>query len=73
MGKRTAQRQGWWTDFDDEVLEGVLGGFDLSTHIGLYEADATVERIYTLPLVPALPADRRVRDGDLPEHGRSFR
>ncbi|MGC1287481.1 MAG: helix-turn-helix transcriptional regulator [Streptosporangiaceae bacterium] len=48
-----AQRQGWWTDFDDEVLEGVLGGFGLDAHIS-YEADATVERIYTLPFVPAL-------------------
>jgi transcriptional regulator with XRE-family HTH domain len=48
-----AQRQGWWTDFDDEVLEGVLGGFGLDAHIS-YEADATVERIYTLPFLPAL-------------------
>jgi transcriptional regulator with XRE-family HTH domain len=48
-----AQRQGWWTDFDDEVLEGVLGGFGLDAHIS-YEADAAVERIYTLPFVPAL-------------------
>jgi transcriptional regulator with XRE-family HTH domain len=48
-----AQRQGWWTGFDDEVLEGVLGGFGLDAHIS-YESDATVERIYTLPFVPAL-------------------
>jgi transcriptional regulator with XRE-family HTH domain len=48
-----AQRQGWWTDFDDEVLEGVLGGFGLDAHIS-YETDATVERIYTLPFLPAL-------------------
>jgi transcriptional regulator with XRE-family HTH domain len=48
-----AQRQGWWTDFDDEVLEGVLGGFGLDAHIS-YEADAAVERIYTLPFLPAL-------------------
>lgn len=48
-----AQRQGWWTNFDDEVLEGVLGGLGLDAHIS-YEADATVERIYTLPFVPAL-------------------
>lgn len=48
-----AQRRGWWTDFDDEVLGGVLGGFGLDAHLG-YEADATVERIYTLPFVPAL-------------------
>jgi transcriptional regulator with XRE-family HTH domain len=50
---RAAQRQGWWTDFDDEVMEGVLGGFGLDAHIS-YEADATVERIYTLPFLPAL-------------------
>jgi transcriptional regulator with XRE-family HTH domain len=42
-----AQRRGWWTDFDDEVLEG------LDAHLA-YEADATVERTYTLPFVPAL-------------------
>jgi transcriptional regulator with XRE-family HTH domain len=48
-----AQRQGWWTDFDDEVLGSVLGGFGLDAHIS-YEADATVERIYTLPFLPAL-------------------
>jgi transcriptional regulator with XRE-family HTH domain len=49
----TAQRPGWWTDFDDEVLGGVLGGLGLDAHLG-YEADAMVERIYTLPFVPAL-------------------
>jgi hypothetical protein len=48
-----AQRQGWWTNFDDEVLGSVLGGFGLDAHIS-YEADATVARIYTLPFVPAL-------------------
>jgi transcriptional regulator with XRE-family HTH domain len=48
-----AQRPGWWTDFDDEVLGGVLGGLGLDAHLG-YEADAKVERIYTLPFVPAL-------------------
>jgi len=48
-----AQDPGWWTDFDDEVLGGVLGGFGLDAHLG-YEADATVERIYTLPFLPAL-------------------
>jgi transcriptional regulator with XRE-family HTH domain len=49
----SAQRQGWWTDFDDEVLGGFLGGLGLDAHLG-YEADAKVERIYTLPFVPAL-------------------
>lgn len=48
-----AQRTGWWTDFDDDVLGGVLGGLGLDAHLG-YEADARVERIYTLPFVPAL-------------------
>jgi transcriptional regulator with XRE-family HTH domain len=42
-----AQRRGWWTDFDDEVLSGI------DAHLA-YEADATVERTYTLPFVPAL-------------------
>jgi transcriptional regulator with XRE-family HTH domain len=50
---KAAQRQGWWTDFDDEVLGNPLGGLGLDAHLG-YEADATVERIYTLPFVPAL-------------------
>lgn len=49
----SAQRQGWWTDFDDEVLSGPLGGLGLDAHLG-YEADAKVERTYTLPFVPAL-------------------
>jgi transcriptional regulator with XRE-family HTH domain len=48
-----AQRQGWWTDFDDEVLGSVLGGFGLDAHIS-YEEDATVARVYTLPFLPAL-------------------
>lgn len=41
-----AQRPGWWTEF-----EAVSGG--LAAHLA-YEADATVERAYTLPFVPAL-------------------
>ncbi len=43
---KAAQRQGWWTDFD-AVNEG------LAAHLA-YEADATVERAYTLPFIPAL-------------------
>jgi transcriptional regulator with XRE-family HTH domain len=42
-----AQRRGWWTDFDHEILEG------LDAHLA-YEVDATVERTYTLPFVPVL-------------------
>lgn len=42
-----AQRPGWWTDFDDEVIEG------LDAHLA-YEADAAVERVYTLPFLPGL-------------------
>jgi transcriptional regulator with XRE-family HTH domain len=42
-----AQRPGWWTDFDEEILGG------LDAHLA-YEVDATVERAYTLPFVPAL-------------------
>jgi transcriptional regulator with XRE-family HTH domain len=49
----SAQRQGWWTDFDDEVLGNPLGVLGLDAHLG-YEADAKIERIYTLPFVPAL-------------------
>jgi transcriptional regulator with XRE-family HTH domain len=49
----SAQEQGWWTDFDDEVLGGPLGGLGLDAHLG-YEVDAKVERTYTLPFLPAL-------------------
>lgn len=41
-----AERTGWWVEFD-----AVMGGLD--AHLA-YEADATVERAYTLPFVPAL-------------------
>jgi transcriptional regulator with XRE-family HTH domain len=41
-----AERPGWWVEFD-----AVMGGLD--THVA-YEADATVERAYTLPFAPAL-------------------
>ena len=47
-----AEVPGWWTDFDDEVLQGRLR---LDTHLA-YEAEAAVERVYTLPFVPALLA-----------------
>lgn len=42
-----AGRRGWWTDYDDEVIEG------LDAHLA-YEVDAAVARVYTLPFVPAL-------------------
>jgi transcriptional regulator with XRE-family HTH domain len=42
-----AQRPGWWTNYDDEVIEG------LDAHLA-YEVDAAVARVYTLPFVPAL-------------------
>ena len=45
---KDAQRPGWWTEFD--VLLGT-GGLD--AHVA-YEADAAVERTYTLPFLPAL-------------------
>lgn len=48
-----AQETGWWTDFDDEVLGPVLGELGLDTHLA-YEAQAAVERTYTLPFLPAL-------------------
>ena len=43
----SAQMPGWWTDFDDDVLD------QLDAHLA-YEADAAVARIYTLPFLPAL-------------------
>ena len=43
---------GWWTDYNDEVLQD-RGRLDI--HLA-YEADAAVERVYTLPFVPALLA-----------------
>ncbi len=45
---REAERTGWWADFE-EVLD--TEGLDARV---AYETDATVERIYTLPFVPAL-------------------
>jgi len=42
-----AERPGWWTDYDNEVVGG------LDAHLA-YEADAAVERAYTLPFLPAL-------------------
>ncbi len=44
---RAAGRRGWWTDYDDDLIEG------LDAHLA-YEVDATVARVYTLPFVPAL-------------------
>jgi transcriptional regulator with XRE-family HTH domain len=44
---QAAQRPGWWTDFDDEVIEGI------DAHLS-YETDASVARVYTLPFLPAL-------------------
>ena len=44
---RAAGRRGWWTDYDDDVIEG------LDARLA-YEVDATVARVYTLPFVPAL-------------------
>jgi transcriptional regulator with XRE-family HTH domain len=43
---------GWWTDFDENVLQGRNR---LDTHLA-YEAEATVARVYTLPFAPALLA-----------------
>jgi transcriptional regulator with XRE-family HTH domain len=44
---KAAQVPGWWTDYDDETIR------DLDSHLA-YETDAAVERVYTLPFVPAL-------------------
>jgi transcriptional regulator with XRE-family HTH domain len=42
-----AQRSGWWSTFDDEVVGG------MEAHLA-YETYATVARIYTLPFLPVL-------------------
>src|SRR5690349_15707217 len=42
-----AQHPGWWTSYDDEVIEG------LDTHLA-YEVDAAVARVYTIPFIPVL-------------------
>ena len=42
-----ADRPVWWAEYGDEVVGG------LAAHLA-YEADATIERAYTLPYVPAL-------------------
>lgn len=47
-----ADAAGWWTDYDERVLQS-RNGFD--AHLA-YETEATVARVYTLPLVPALLA-----------------
>jgi transcriptional regulator with XRE-family HTH domain len=44
---RESGKRGWWSDYDDAVMEG------LDAHVA-YEVDAAVERVYTLPFVPAL-------------------
>jgi hypothetical protein len=49
---KAAEVPGWWTSFDDEVLQD-YGRLDI--HLA-YEADAAVERVYTLPFVPVLLA-----------------
>ena len=45
-----AEATGWWTDFSDDILSNQIR---LDTHLA-YEAEATIERVYTLPFVPAL-------------------
>jgi hypothetical protein len=42
-----AERPGWWTEYDDELLGNV------DEHLA-YEAEATVLRVYTLPFLPVL-------------------
>src|SRR5215469_16007100 len=37
-----AERPVWWADYGDEIVGG------LAAHLA-YEADATIERVYTLP------------------------
>jgi transcriptional regulator with XRE-family HTH domain len=44
---KAAQRPGWWTNYDYDVIEG------LDARLA-YEVDAAVARAYTIPFVPAL-------------------
>jgi transcriptional regulator with XRE-family HTH domain len=44
---RAARRQGWWNDFSDEIWPG------LDAHLA-YESDATIARVYTIPILPVL-------------------
>ena len=44
---RSASRQGWWTNFSDDLLK------DLDVHLA-YESEATVARLYTIPILPVL-------------------
>jgi transcriptional regulator with XRE-family HTH domain len=44
---KAAERPGWWTSYDDEVIEG------LDAHLA-YEVDASVARVYTIPFLPVL-------------------
>lgn len=44
---KAAQRPGWWTSYDDEVIGG------LDAHLA-YEVDAAVARVYTIPFLPVL-------------------
>jgi transcriptional regulator with XRE-family HTH domain len=42
-----ADRPGWWTEYDDDVLG------DVDEHLA-YETEAAILRVYTLPFLPAL-------------------
>jgi len=44
---QAGRRQGWWNDYSEEVTRG------LDAHLA-YESDATVARVYTIPVIPAL-------------------
>jgi transcriptional regulator with XRE-family HTH domain len=44
---RAARRQGWWNDYSQELWPG------LDAHLA-YESDATIARVYTIPILPVL-------------------
>lgn len=44
---RAARRQGWWTPYSQEIRPG------LDAHLA-YESDATIARVYTIPILPVL-------------------
>jgi len=44
---RAARSQGWWADYSQEIWPG------LDAHLA-YESDATIARVYTIPILPVL-------------------
>jgi transcriptional regulator with XRE-family HTH domain len=47
-----ARQRGWWVQYADAIESEVSGG-GLKDHLA-YESEATIARVYTIPMVPAL-------------------